>query len=222
MNHTHKQIMAHILVPLCFLILGYSVIYIAMRPVVEMTVAVSRMMMAREAPDFGDTLTSIYEEQEIVPLNAVPLSEVVIPYLGSHYGELSNEKVGLKVPVYYGDSGAILLAGAGHFAGSFLPGFNRTILISAHNQTFFAPLEFIEVGDEFVFKTNYGHYVYKVKEISIHLFSDQSAYDLGKEEEELILYTCYDFAWFYGRKRERIFFYCDRISGPDVVSEAQW
>lgn len=148
--------------------------------------------------------------------DTVPMSAVVLPDYGACYGKLTCDRIGLDVPVYWGDDNTILKAGAGQYIGSFLPGFNRTILLAAHNTTYFAPLEYIAAGDRITFATNYGRYVYQVTEVSVRHHEDASAYDLSREREQLVLYTCYPFEILSVRKQQRLFVYADRISGPDV------
>lgn len=156
------------------------------------------------------------EEQLQEPEETVPMSAVVLPDYGACYGKLTCDRIGLDVPVYWGDDNTILKAGAGQYIGSFLPGFNRTILLAAHNTTYFAPLEYIAAGDQITFATNYGRYVYQVTEVSVRHHEDASAYDLSREREQLVLYTCYPFEILSVRKQQRLFVYADRIAGPDV------
>lgn len=211
--------MVYVTTPLIFLILGYSLLYIALRPMVHLGVSYAGMFMSREAPDFAGNFTSIYDEGSFGKEDAastIDRSDVKTPAIGTHYGEFSNERIGLKAPVYYGDTGRILNAGIGHYTGSFMPGFGRPIMMSAHNRTHFAPLEDAEVGDVFIFRTHYGEYQYEVREIAVYDHRDRSAYDLRQDKEELIIYTCYDFTPISGRKTDRIFLYMDKISGPEV------
>lgn len=211
-----RQIMAHFIVPLSFLILGYLVSYLALKPVVDMTTSVVGMLITEKEPGFDGDLASIYEGSSLTG-GTVPLKDVVIPDFGTHYARITSSRIGLDAPVYFGDSYKILNRGAGHFTGSFLPGFNKTILLSGHNNTFFAPLEHIKVGDLVGYQTNYGNYLYRVRETKILNYKDPKAVNLKGETEELVLYTCYDFSSLSGRKQQRLFVYCDRISGPEIT-----
>lgn len=215
LKEKQKQIMAHILVPLSFLILGYSLTYIALKPVVDLGTSFIGMLITQNAPGFDGSLNSIYTGNTLTG-GTVPLADVVIPDIGTHYAQITSTRIGLDAPVYFGDSYKILNRGVGHFGGSFLPGFGKTILLSGHNNTFFAPLEHIIVGDILTYQTNYGTYTYRVRETKILHYADPTAVDLTADREQLILYTCYDFSTLGGRKQQRLFVYLDRISGPDV------
>ena len=221
MNDRMKRLMAYIYMPLIFTLAGYLVIYIAVKPIAEIALGLGSMVVATEAPDFSPNTNSIFEPQaeqgqEVEERATVPMSEVVIPEYSTHYGQLTCEKVGLDAPVYFGDDRGILKVGAGQYNGSYMPGFGRTILLSAHNTTYFAPLQYIGAGDEITFTTNYGVYVYKVTETKVLHKSDESAYSLTQDKEQLVLYTCYPFEMLVGTKQDRLFVYADKISGPDV------
>lgn len=206
--------------PLIFLIIGYSLLYIAFRPVIDVSMSMAGMFMTQESPSFGGNVESILDEgpEEENPdiTRVIKREDVSSPNIGTHYGELSSEDFDLNVPVYYGDSDKILSLGAGHYTGSYMPGFGQPILISGHNRTIFAPLEFAEVGDQITYRTHYGTFVYEIRETSVHHHTDRSAYNLRQDKEELILYTCWDFTPISGSKQERIFFYLDKVSGPEI------
>ncbi len=206
----------YLTIPLFFSLLIYTLVYLAVEPVVNAGVAVASMVIARETPNFLEDLSTIYQDKNLIERSSIPLSEVVIPYIGTHYANLSIERLGVTTPVYFGDSDRILLAGAGQYSGSFLPGFKRPILLSGHNMSVFNYLQYLTVGDKISLKTNYGLYIYEVTAIAIHSATDPTAIDLGKQEEELILYTCYPFQRLSSRKYDRWFVYAKRISGPDV------
>lgn len=207
--------------PLIFIAAGYGLIYLTTAPVVKSLYNLGSMMMVEEVPDFNSGLESIYaiEEtpEEETQEDTVSVSEITWPSFGQQYGELSCERIQLSTPVYYGDSNEILRVGTGQFIGSFLPGYGRVILLCSHNTTFFKPLRIVEVGDIFTFKTNYGIYQYEVTHTQVADHQDSNAYDLQKQEEELIMYTCYPFETLATTKTDRLFVYAKKISGPEVV-----
>jgi len=220
LKRKHKRLMAYFYMPLIFLIIGYSLLYIAFRPVIDVSMSMAGMFMTRESPDFGGNVESILgdgvEEENSDITRVISRRDITSPNIGTHYGELISEDFDLNVPVYYGDNDRILSLGAGHYTGSYMPGFGQPILVSGHNRTIFAPLEHAEIGDRVTYRTHYGTFVYEIRDISIHHFTDRSAYDLRQNKEELILYTCWDFTPISGRKQERIFFYFDKVSGPEI------
>ena len=147
----------------------------------------------------------------------IKLSDISTPKYGDQYGEITCDKLQLKAPVYFGDRGNILKKGAGQYNGSFLPGEGGTILIGAHDTTYFKKLEKVKKGQTFEFTTEYGVYEYKVKNIKI-VDEDKydEAYDLGADKESLVLYTCYPFGKLKGTKEKRMFVYLDKVTGPDI------
>lgn len=147
----------------------------------------------------------------------IKLSDISTPKYGDQYGEITCDKLQLKAPVYFGDRGNILKKGAGQYNGSFLPGEGETILIGAHDTTYFKKLENVKKGQIFEFTTEYGIYEYKVKDIKI-VDEDKYdvAYDLSADKESLVLYTCYPFGKLKGTKEKRMFVYLDKVTGPDI------
>ena len=147
----------------------------------------------------------------------IKLSDIPTPKYGDQYGEITCDKLQLKAPVYFGDRGNILKKGAGQYNGSFLPGEGGTILIGAHDTTYFKKLEKVKKGQTFEFTTEYGVYEYKVKDIKI-VEKDKydEAYDLSADKESLVLYTCYPFGKLKGTKEKRMFVYLDKVTGPDI------
>lgn len=140
--------------------------------------------------------------------SSIKPGEADIPDLGSQYGTIHCDRIGLSVPLYYGDDDKVLQKGAGQYPLSGLPGEGRTILISGHDITFFAPLEDMIEGDLVRILTDYGSFDYEVTDIRITDDSDSSAYDLDSDLEQLIIYTCYPFGRLIGENDGRIFYYC--------------
>ncbi len=234
MKHRIKKLMAYIYMPLIFTILGYSFAYIALSPVLEMLQAVGSMVIAQEVPDFNSDLKSIYNpsgstdssttqgdslDPSGLDKNIVSMDTIEFPDYETHFANLVCERIGLDAPIYWGDSTAILKAGAGQFMGSFMPGFNRSMLVSGHNTTYFKPLKDIATGDVIIYDTNYGRFEYEVAEVKV--MDENEAANIRNEmlsykEEKLILYTCYPFETLVGRKTDRLFVFANKISGPTV------
>ena len=234
-----SKLLAYVYMPVIFSVLGYGILRIALAPVVDMAEAVGSMVIASEIPDFNPDLVAAFDpeaarrlaeenqrraaeaakaEEEFDP-NVISVDDVDFPANGTYFARLTCEKIGLDAPLYWGDTNKILKNGAGQFMGSFLPGFGRPILISAHNTTYFKPLQYTEVGDIITCQTNYGIYEYEVTEVTVeHVrdFAGNRNEMLSAEEETLILYTCYPFYAIAGTKNERLIVYGTRISGPDV------
>lgn len=149
--------------------------------------------------------------------DTVSAEEFNWPVYGEKYGVLQCEKLQVEAPVYWGDRGNVLATGAGTYIGSSIPGLNSTILIGAHDTTYFKGLENVAVNDEFIFTTEYGVYRYKVTDIKIcEEGSYDDGYNLASNSEKLVLYTCYPFGELNGEKTERMFVCLDKVNGPSV------
>jgi sortase A len=145
--------------------------------------------------------------------------DIEFPLSGAQYGALSCGRIELKAPVYWNDTNEILRYGAGQYMGSMLPGFGQLIVLSGHNNTFFAPLQNIEKNDVIEFDTNYCAYKYRVTDVQVLNEKDLQKYiteHSDDEEEQLVMYTCYPFEATLGRKTERLTVFAERVSGYDV------
>jgi sortase A len=215
-SHYKKAMVQMLLIPLLFSLAVTITLYLIAKPVVDLSLAVASMTIAGQVPEFEDSLTSIYTDKDIVERNVVPLADVVIPYIGTHYASIQLKRIGMNVPLYWGDNDRILRFGAGQYTGSFLPGFQKPLLIGGHNLSIFRKLSEVLVKDQIIIKTNYGVYIYEVDEITIKKADDPSFYDLSLNEEQLILYTCYPFTVLSRNKDIRYVVYGHRVSGPDI------
>jgi sortase A len=209
--------MVHLIVlPLLFSFAVTITLYIIAKPIVDLGISVASMTIAEQATGFEDALSSIYVDKDIVERNVVPLADVVIPYIGTHYATIQLKRIGMNVPLYWGDNDRILRYGAGQYTGSFLPGFQKPILIAGHKLSYFKILKDVLVKDQIIIKTNYGIYVYEVDEIALKKVNDPTFYDLSLNEETLVLYTCYPFTVLSSNRDVRYVVTGHRISGPDI------
>lgn len=216
MKRKNKRLMAYLGMPLIFITLGYLIIFLLASPVLKPMLSTMRLFLTEGNTITNSELNSIFDTSKIKAENTVKESEVVIPNYGTHYAELEIAESNVKAPVYFGDSDSVLRKGLGQYLGSMIPGYGKPILISGHNNTFFKNLKNVKVGDNIKITTSYGVYEYKVTNSKIANANDKSAYDLGQEKEELILYTCYPFDAL-GLINKRYFVYADKVSGPIII-----
>ena len=238
--------MAYVYIPILFTLMGYGLIYLATAPVVQLMKSTLDVILVEETSEHEYVLKTIYDakaaqitesfqenvsqfvadkaplnesESEITQIDhTIQIKNIQFPKLGEHYAMLSCTRIQLEVPVYWGDTQKILSAGVGHFMGSFLPGFQRSILLSGHNNTYFKTLEAVKVGDIINYATNYGEFQYEIDEVSILTVADAEKMLerlLTLNEEKLILYTCYPFH-LTNKKEKRLFVFGNKISGPEV------
>ena len=141
------------------------------------------------------------------------------PEVGDVLGSISIPGTEVDCTLYWGDAPTQLDQGAGIYPEAKMPGQPGTILVAAHTHTYFADLKSIEVGDEIVIITYYGDYRYRIVDAQVAQETDTSAYDLTKEEQNIILYTCYPFGTL-SRTTQRYFVYGEYVDGPDVIDSS--
>ena len=136
------------------------------------------------------------------------------PLQGEQYGEILCDEIGLRAPLYYGDSDDILAMGAGTYAGRNVPGQGGEILVGGHDTTFFTPLQSVQKGSVITVKTRYGEFEYEVTGTKV---MDVMKYKERKPKgEELSLYTCYPFGAEDELRKERFFVYAKKTSGTEI------
>ena len=215
----NKRLTGHILLPLAFLILGLLFLFLTFNPVIKLVSDGFSIFSSAELSREEEINNDIYNGEVLSGYTeTVPSSKIQYPLSGTKYGEISitaNNSI-YDIPLYFGDSNSILRRGAGHYMGSHFPGESSTILISAHNNTYFKCLQFLKFGDKITVKTNYGIYEYAVSGTSINNKNDSSAYNLSADTETLVLYTCYPFNAL-GLTANRYYVTAKLISGPRVL-----
>lgn len=114
------------------------------------------------------------------------------PSFGEKYANLLIPSINLDLPIYHGDTLDILRYGVGHYAGSYFPGEDASVILAAHNNAgFFRKLPEIKIGENIIIKTTYGTFEYEVYETKIIKETNTDAFLVQKEQELLMLYTCY-------------------------------
>lgn len=222
--------MKHILSILSYTILGLLIIFLIL-PVTVRTLVVSGkgpdinidnnmddvwIMNASDQMknDISDMIQT--QKDEIEAANTISNENISKPVAAEQLGEVIIDSVGIRMNLYFGDSNYILSIGAGMYNGSALPGYPGLTLIAAHNQKGqFGELEKVAIGDKVTITMSYGNYVYEVKESKVVNCKDTTAYDFSVKEDKLILYTCYPMYYIHSTD-QRLFLYCDKVSGPVV------
>ena len=211
MNRWIIAVIKYIKMTFLLIILVVPVLYGAGVPLVSYLLAQGSMVMVKGAPGYPHGYSANISDINVFHKSTNNISEIDKPLKGSQYGSIYCDRIGLSVPLYYGNDEYSLLMGAGQSRQSQLPGFGGQIIVSGHDTTFFAPLEYLVKGDIVKIMTDYGSYEYELVDILITEASDTTAYDLNLDREQLILYTCYPFGKLIGDRDTRIFFYCDPI-----------
>jgi sortase A len=149
--------------------------------------------------------------------DTVNIVDVTFPTYEKVYGEISIESANILCPLVYGDSERALSRGAGQYIGSMIIGYPGTTLVCAHVNRQFKNLHKVQVGDMIQVRTSYGVYTYEVKYTGVHEADDDSAYDLAREDENLVLYTCYYQYTSLGNWKKRFYVCADYVSGPMIL-----
>ena len=131
------------------------------------------------------------------------------PVAGEEIGKLKISSVSMDIDIYQGDYEEQLRIGAGHSQLSTLPGEKGKVVLAAHRDGFFAPLEFVKEGDEVIIETGYGKFYYKISKIWIAEADDMTV-TAPADKEMLVMYTCYPF-YFIGSAPNRYIVECEFV-----------
>jgi sortase A len=133
--------------------------------------------------------------------------------LGVKFATISIPSIDLKLPVYHGDTNKILRKGIGHYAGSYFPGENGTIILAGHNyESMFRNIDYIKKGEKITLKTTYGTFEYEVYDKKIVKATNLNAFKIQHETERLIIYSCYPLHQRTFFKSERYVVYAKKVS----------
>ena len=113
------------------------------------------------------------------------------PEYGTRYGTIIIKSINVNLPLYFGDTLAILKKGVGHSAGSYFPGEGGSILMMGHNyRGYLRDLRNVKINDIITLETTYGTFNYKVYQTKIIDEKNLDAVPIQDKEEILMLYTC--------------------------------
>jgi sortase A len=109
-------------------------------------------------------------------------------------GRLEIERLRLRVIVQEGADRRTLRHAAGHVPGTALPGEAGNVVVAAHRDTLFAPLEHIALGDRLRFVTPDGSFDYEVRDVRIVAPTETAVMAQGSDAEATLV-TCHPFAY---------------------------
>lgn len=203
--------------PLFFSFIGIGIVYIAAYPLIRTVTSAASLFILDKEPTFEETGTIIETPVNIEENDSdtVNLSDITLPNSHDVIGSISCERIGLLCDFYYGDDSYCLNRGAGMYRGSQIPGRGKPTLVAGHSNTVFNVFQDIQVDDEIIIDMYYGEFHYKVTDIQIYQ-KDNCVFDLEKNEEQLMMYTCYPIG-ILTPVDHRLFVYAEKISGPTIV-----
>lgn len=213
-NRKLRRRLSYIAIPLVFAVLGIFGTFFIVDRVDDKISEYSTFIASDTYIKYDNDLYNNYKGFRGKAKDTFDNTSVVMPYTNEQYAIIKCEELGIKAPLYWGDSDIALQSGAGTYTGSSLPGYGSAVLVSAHNTTFFKNLKNAKAGNVFSVKTNYADFEYRVSKVKVVTLGGESPIDFDSENEQLVLYTCYPFSPMSAVTNQRLFVYCDKISGP--------
>ena len=219
-----------VILPILFFVGISALLYAALSPTVGSLISAAEMFFSDSDKDYSSEYKNIFvpvQENDTVPTVTnpqskkpeVPAKEVVYPNYSNQFAEISIPDCGVDSKLFFGDGDVALRNGVGVYNGSFIPGYGKTTLIAGHNNTYFNGLKNAKEGQEVFIRTSYGNYTYRITSTAIKDALDPTAYDLGADYENLVMYTCYPFDAI-GLTDRRFFVYADLVDGMAIQKNA--
>lgn len=133
-------------------------------------------------------------EPEEIAISQEKRKLINYPEYGTQYATIEIDRIGVNLPVYFGDTLEILKKGVGHSSGSYFPGEGGSIIYMGHNsKKMFRRFSELQIGDEIKVTTSYGEYTYKIYDMKLINENELEELPIQKDEEILMVYTCYPF-----------------------------
>ena len=207
-----------IILPIVFFIGAYGILYFALSPLLAPFIGVADMFFSDQKLEHDREYNNIFVPiEDTIVQETVNASDITYPKYGEMFGKISVENTSVQdVNLFFGDGSVALRNGVGIFNGSFVPGYGKTILVAGHNNTYFNGLKNAQEGAVVTIHTSYGNYTYSITKTEVRSASGPSELNLGADEENLVLYTCYPFDEL-GLTNERFFVYARFVSGPKII-----
>lgn len=114
------------------------------------------------------------------------------PVRGAMLGILDIPRIGLSTVVEQGDDSHTLRESIGHIPSTSLPGQEGNAGLAAHRDTYFRHLSEVKPGDQLMFQSLSGTYLYTVRSTSI-VAPDDMAVLAPTQKPTLTLVTCFPF-----------------------------
>jgi sortase A len=126
-------------------------------------------------------------------------------------GRMEISRLGLSAVVVEGIDKRTLRRAVGHIPGTALPGQSGNVGIAGHRDTFFRPLQDVQVDDIITMTTRWGEYRYRVVSSRV-VNPDDVAVLHPTSNEVLTLVTCHPF-YFVGPAPNRFIVRAERVTG---------
>ena len=147
--------------PILVCILLYGVLAVAASPFLSDFLSIGNMFLQDDESTFSKTYENIFTPSTNSG-DTVDAEEVEYPSIDKQFGKIEIKSCGIDAKLFFGDSSIALRNGVGIYAGSFIPGYGKTILATGHNNTYLNGLKKIQTGDIVSIRTSYGNYQYRI------------------------------------------------------------
>lgn len=189
-----KKSLLLILTPVFLLMLCIGIILVAsIKPYNKLSVYLNLVFMDEFKTNPSDGLSGLTIKDGNITLDyngeTSSEGELIRPSFGEQFAVLRSDALENSVPVYWGSSRELFERGACQATYSKLSGDIGNTVISAHEDTFFADLSNLVVGDTITINTKYGEFLYTVKE-TISFNKTSKKYVSPTDDTRLTLYTC--------------------------------
>ena len=152
----------------------------------------------------------VISQKQPVAAEKQPAASSTPPKIGATVGILKIPKIKAELAIVEGTDPDDLEKGVGHYKGSYFPGDKGQIVLSGHRDTVFRKLGELKIGNHLTIQMPYGNYSYEITRTKIVKSTDKSIITLQKQQEELILTTCYPFHY-VGNAPKRYIIYAKLI-----------
>ena len=184
-----------IIVPLCFILLNYSV-----------------SLVHKAQPSFAYSISDVELSTESFKKSDVKSGTVSRPALeaGEKAAQLSCKAAGLSCDVFYGRNRVSYRQGAG-LKTEILPGDTGVSEIYGERADAFKPLKNLKIGDRLVLETSWGTFVYSVSDLKTGTQPPEDTMP-----QCLLLVTSNDDKVFSNLNEEKLYVLADIESGPEL------
>lgn len=134
-------------------------------------------------------------------------------------GRVVSDDMGINCSLVFGTTEECLNIGAGLHRTSSIPGYSTPPIIAGHCLTVFKGFEKAEIGMTITLQMPYGDYTYRISEIKVINKDDFDFAVIREPIKHAIFYTCYPFDHINSPKEDRLFLYCDYISGDRIIDD---
>ena len=241
-----KQVVKYLYVPVLMCLVLVGITLLVFRPYAYVMKNIKDGFIQNLTINIYSEHRKDFNDTPLIKDKTISGAKVSWPKYTEPYGKIICKEIKLEAPLYMGDSDYVLggkiedkvendysdefegtknenfKGAAGTYLGSSIPGDGKTILVGAHDTTYFKPLEKVKKGMVMNVRTSYARYKYKVRDIRIYDKDElDDAYNLQADKEQLVLYTCYPFGKLNGDKSKRMFVYLDKTFGPSIDKEVK-